>query len=100
IRDYKVTGVQTCALPIYLLLPVDLQEQIDRLDEEWRDTRDNAKIEVGEDEVAYIVQSWTGIPVTRLVEAETTKLLKMEDAMHNQIGRASCKEKDEMSEAL
>src|SRR5205823_9017865 len=57
----------------------ELQEQIDRLDEEWRDQRDNAKIEVTEDEVAYIVQSWTGIPVTRLVEAETTKLLKMEE---------------------
>jgi ATP-dependent Clp protease ATP-binding subunit ClpC len=32
-----------------------------------------------------IVQSWTGIPVTRLVEAETTKLLKMEDALHNRV---------------
>jgi ATP-dependent Clp protease ATP-binding subunit ClpC len=60
----------------------ELQEQIDRLDEEWRDQRDNAKIEVTEDEVAFIVQSWTGIPVTRLVEAETTKLLKMEEALH------------------
>jgi ATP-dependent Clp protease ATP-binding subunit ClpC len=63
----------------------DLQAQIDRLDEEWRDTRDNAKIEVGEDEVAVIVQSWTGIPVTRLVEAETAKLLKMEEALHNRV---------------
>jgi ATP-dependent Clp protease ATP-binding subunit ClpC len=63
----------------------ELQEQIDRLDEEWRDQRDNAKIEVTEDEVAYIVQSWTGIPVTRLVEAETTKLLHMEDVLHNRV---------------
>src|SRR6266851_4485071 len=63
----------------------ELQEQIDRLDEEWRDQRDNAKIEVTEDEVAYIVQSWTGIPVTRLVEAETTKLLKMEEALHARV---------------
>ena len=63
----------------------ELQDQIDRLDEEWRDQRDNAKIEVTEDEVAYIVQSWTGIPVTRLVEAETTKLLKMEEALHERV---------------
>jgi ATP-dependent Clp protease ATP-binding subunit ClpC len=63
----------------------ELQEQIDRLDEEWRDQRENAKIEVNEDEVAFIVQSWTGIPVTRLVEAETTKLLKMEEALHGRV---------------
>ncbi len=63
----------------------ELQEQIDRLDEEWRDQRDNAKIEVTEDEVANIVQSWTGIPVMRLVEAETTKLLKMEEVMHERV---------------
>src|SRR5437773_5794511 len=63
----------------------ELQDQIDRLDEEWRDARDNAKIEVSEDEVAFIVQSWTGIPVTRLVEAETTKLLKMEEEIHKRI---------------
>jgi ATP-dependent Clp protease ATP-binding subunit ClpC len=63
----------------------ELQEQIERLDEEWRDQRDSAKIEVTEDEVANIVQSWTGIPVTRLVEAETTKLLKMEEALHERV---------------
>jgi ATP-dependent Clp protease ATP-binding subunit ClpC len=63
----------------------ELQEQIDRMDEEWRDQRDNAKIEVTEDEVAFIVQSWTGIPVTRLVEAETTKLLKMEEVLHERV---------------
>jgi ATP-dependent Clp protease ATP-binding subunit ClpC len=63
----------------------ELQEQIDQLDEKWRDERENAKIEVSEDEVAVIVQSWTGIPVTRLVEAETTKLLKMEEAIHHRV---------------
>jgi ATP-dependent Clp protease ATP-binding subunit ClpC len=63
----------------------ELQEQIERMDEEWRDQRDTANIEVTEDEVAFIVQSWTGIPVTRLVEAETTKLLKMEEALHERV---------------
>ncbi|MBI5706547.1 MAG: ATP-dependent Clp protease ATP-binding subunit [Armatimonadetes bacterium] len=40
---------------------------------------------VNEHEIAQIVQSWTGIPVTRLVEAESQKLLKMEDDLHNRI---------------
>ena len=50
----------------------ELQEQIDRMDEDWRDERETcADRGRREDEVAQIVQSWTGIPVTRLVEAET-----------------------------
>jgi ATP-dependent Clp protease ATP-binding subunit ClpC len=40
---------------------------------------------VGEDEIAHIVQSWTGIPVARLVEAESKKLLRMEDELHKRI---------------
>ena len=41
--------------------------------------------EVGPDEVADVLASWTGIPVTRLTEAETTRLLTMEDELHKQI---------------
>lgn len=63
----------------------ELEQQLDQIDAEWREQRENAKIQVTEDEVAQIVQSWTGIPVTRLVESETTKLLKMEDEVHKRI---------------
>jgi ATP-dependent Clp protease ATP-binding subunit ClpC len=37
---------------------------------------------VNESEIASIVQSWTGIPVMKLVESESAKLLKMEDDIH------------------
>ena len=40
---------------------------------------------MGEDEIAHIVYSWTGIPVSRLVEGESAKLLKMEDVLHGRI---------------
>ncbi len=40
---------------------------------------------VGESEIASIVQSWTGIPVTKLVEAESQKLLRMEIDLHDRI---------------
>jgi ATP-dependent Clp protease ATP-binding subunit ClpC len=40
---------------------------------------------VSEAEIASIVQSWTGIPVMKLVETESQKLLKMEDDLHNRI---------------
>ena len=40
---------------------------------------------VGEEEIASIVQSWTGIPVMRLVEGESQKLLRMEEDLHHRI---------------
>lgn len=40
---------------------------------------------VGESEIAAVVQSWTGIPVTKLVEAESQKLLRMEEDLHARI---------------
>jgi ATP-dependent Clp protease ATP-binding subunit ClpC len=62
-----------------------LEEKVQKLDEEWQERRADAKKTVDEDEVAQIVFSWTGIPVSRLVEAETQKLLRMEDELHKRI---------------
>jgi ATP-dependent Clp protease ATP-binding subunit ClpB len=43
------------------------------------------KEEVDEDEIAAVVSRWTGIPVSRLVEGETEKLLKLEDLLHQRV---------------
>ncbi len=40
------------------------------------------KEEVTEDQVAYVVSKWTGIPVTRMLEGELAKLLRMEERLH------------------
>lgn len=40
---------------------------------------------VGEEEVAEVVSKWTGIPVSKMLEGEREKLLRMEDALHNQV---------------
>jgi len=62
----------------------DLEISVQQREEEWQNT---PKIEpvVGESEIAWIVQSWTGIPVTKLVEAESQKLLRMETDLHERI---------------
>ncbi|MDE2127271.1 MAG: ATP-dependent Clp protease ATP-binding subunit [Armatimonadetes bacterium] len=62
-----------------------LKTSIANLELEWHSNRENLARVVDEDEVARIVQSWTGIPVSRLVEAETQKLLRMEDEVHKRI---------------
>ena len=62
----------------------NLENSIAEREEAWQaETKPDAI--VGEEEIAAIVQSWTGIPVTRLVEAESQKLLRMEDDLHKRI---------------
>ena len=63
----------------------ELKQQIEDLEMEWHSNRESMARVVTEDEVAQVVQSWTGIPVSRLVEAETQKLLRMEDELHKRI---------------
>jgi ATP-dependent Clp protease ATP-binding subunit ClpB len=43
------------------------------------------KEEVGADDIAEIVGAWTGIPVSRLMEGETAKLIKMEERLHDRV---------------
>jgi len=43
------------------------------------------KEEVGADDIAEIVGAWTGIPVSRLMEGETAKLLRMEERLHERV---------------
>ena len=43
------------------------------------------KEEVDEDEIAAVVSRWTGIPVSRLLEGETDKLLKLEELLHQRV---------------
>jgi len=62
-----------------------LQNRAADLEQEWNLKRQEMRTVVTEDEVAHIVQSWTGIPVSRLMEAETVKLLKMEEELHKRI---------------
>lgn len=43
------------------------------------------KEEVDEEDIALVVSKWTGIPVTRMMESEMQKLLKMEDKLHGRV---------------
>ncbi|HTW83316.1 MAG TPA: ATP-dependent Clp protease ATP-binding subunit, partial [Candidatus Sulfotelmatobacter sp.] len=58
-----------------------------RLEQEWADKRAQSDkvIKVTEADVAHIVSSWTKIPVSKLAEHETAKLLGMEDQLHKRV---------------
>ncbi|MCC0665698.1 ATP-dependent chaperone ClpB [Clostridioides sp. ZZV15-6597] len=64
-----------------------LEEQIKKYEESMNDGSENSllKEEVTEEEISNIVSKWTGIPVTKLVEGEREKLLKLEDELHKRV---------------
>ncbi|MDM7461452.1 MAG: AAA family ATPase, partial [bacterium] len=64
---------------------IALQERIEAMEEEWEASRQEMTTLVTEQDVAHIVQSWTGIPVARLVESETQKLLHIEEELHRRV---------------
>jgi ATP-dependent Clp protease ATP-binding subunit ClpC len=63
----------------------ELQGDIRRKQEEWEKHRQSHRPVLGEEEVSFIVSRWTGIPVMRLQEAETARLLRMEDELHQSV---------------
>jgi ATP-dependent Clp protease ATP-binding subunit ClpC len=63
----------------------ELQGEIRARQEEWETRRQSIRPVLGEEEIAFIVSRWTGIPVTRLQEAETARLLRMEEEIHQQV---------------
>jgi ATP-dependent Clp protease ATP-binding subunit ClpC len=62
-----------------------LQADIRARQEEWEQKRQSLRPVLGEEEIAFIVGRWTGIPMMRLQEAETTRLLRMEEELHNSV---------------
>jgi ATP-dependent Clp protease ATP-binding subunit ClpC len=63
----------------------ELQADIRKKQEEWEKRRQSHRPVLGEEEVSFIVSRWTGIPVTRLQEAETARLLRMEEELHGSV---------------
>jgi len=60
------------------------REQEERL-KQLQSDRPLLKEEVGPEDVAKVVAEWTGIPVTKLMEGEREKLLRMEEALHRRV---------------
>src|SRR5687768_10909998 len=60
----------------------ELQGDIRKKQDEWEKRRQSYRPVLGEEEISFIVSRWTGIPVMRLQEAETARLLRMEEELH------------------
>lgn len=58
-----------------------VREQLEKIRNEWNEKRDKMTITLGEEEIAKVISQWTKIPLVRLEQKETEKLLKMEEHM-------------------
>ncbi len=62
-----------------------LTENVGDLEREWKADRNKERTQVTEEDIAEVVSMWTGIPVTRLAQEETERLLRMEEELHQRI---------------
>ncbi len=63
----------------------DVLDEMEQLEEDWKMPLGSHQLQVTDDDIADILSSWTGIPVSQLTEEESSKLLRMEDALHERV---------------
>ena len=64
---------------------VKLRDKIAKLESGWHRDQGNEKPVVGEEDIAQIVSMWTGIPVMRIAQEESARLLQMEEGLHKRV---------------
>ncbi len=63
----------------------NLKKELEKLKDGWKQENQTKTQTVSEEEIAEIVAIWTGIPVRRLAEEESERLMKMEDVLHKRV---------------
>ncbi|MCF7733725.1 MAG: ATP-dependent Clp protease ATP-binding subunit [Akkermansiaceae bacterium] len=61
------------------------KKELDETLKEWRASSEETIVTVTEDDIMAVVSKWTGVPLNRMEEKETEKLLKMEDELKNRV---------------
>ncbi len=63
----------------------EVQEKIKQLTTDWKGEKQTTSPEIGSNDIAEIVSGWTGVPVVKLTEQESEKLLHLEENLHKRI---------------
>ncbi|MFX3674686.1 MAG: ATP-dependent protease ATP-binding subunit ClpC [Paenisporosarcina sp.] len=62
-----------------------LKEELESTKKSWKEEQGKAKSEVTVEDIAAVVSMWTGIPVSKLAQTESEKLLKLEETLHKRV---------------
>ncbi|MCR1971197.1 ATP-dependent Clp protease ATP-binding subunit [Clostridium cochlearium] len=63
----------------------DLKDKLENLKSDWKTKKQVSTLTVDEAEIAAVVSKWTNIPVRKLTEKESERLLKLEEILHNRV---------------
>ncbi len=63
----------------------EVMQKLERLKKRAGKGREEARLEIGENEIAAVVSMWTRIPVQKLAEKESERLLKLEEILHKRV---------------
>ncbi len=63
----------------------ELRRQLEKTKRDWMESRSKIELEITEDDIARIISKTTGIPVSRLEEKETSRLLRIEDELRKRV---------------
>ncbi len=61
------------------------KEKLDAILNDWRANKEEKQVVVGEDEIMHVVSKWTGVPLSRMEQQETAKLLAMESELKGRV---------------
>ncbi len=61
------------------------KDKVDEMRAAWQQSQSDQPAEVTDEDIAQVVAMWTGIPVTRIAQEESERLLQMEDALHKRV---------------
>ncbi|HEV2238670.1 MAG TPA: AAA family ATPase, partial [Ktedonobacterales bacterium] len=64
---------------------IKLRDRIAKIESGWQTTSSTEKPVVNEEHIAQIVSMWTGIPVMRIAQEESARLLQMEEGLHSRV---------------
>ncbi|WP_019123571.1 ATP-dependent Clp protease ATP-binding subunit [Brevibacillus massiliensis] len=62
-----------------------LRDELEMTKKDWKERQGKLNMEVTPEDIAHVVANWTGIPVVKLKEEETERLLKMEEILHDRV---------------
>src|SRR5699024_7079950 len=61
------------------------KEKLEATETKWKEKQGKENLSVGEEDIAAVVSTWTGVPVVKLTEHESDRLLNMEEVLHNRV---------------
>ncbi len=88
LRQQKEDAIRTQAFEVAARLrdgERKLRAELEERRNKWKDSKSKEKTIVTDDDIAYIVSKWTGIPLYQIEEAETQKLLRMEEEISKRV---------------